>query len=88
MCYGEKCGLGRDIPQRGLSDLEEREGICQTLVIVFDFGRLCAGVTHPPPSPEGRFGCCFLVGNGGYGVVFPLLRGDEGVCYGERRGLG
>jgi hypothetical protein len=29
----------------------------------FDFRRLCAGVTHPRPSREGRLGCYFLVVN-------------------------
>ena len=43
----------------------------------------------PSPSREGRFGCLFLVGNEWFVVFwFPLLRGDQGVCYGEMCGLG
>ena len=37
----------------------------------------------------GSFGSCILIGNEGeVAWLFPLLRGDEGVCYGEERGIG
>ena len=45
--------------------------------------------THPfIPSREGKFGCCFCLLMRGLSVMFPLLRGDEGVCYGEKLGKG
>ena len=45
---------------------------------------------HTPPAPLERGDCdaCSLLVMSGLGVWFPLLRGDKGVCYGERRGLG
>ena len=43
----------------------------------------------PAPLKRGDLGCCFLVGNEWFVVCrIPLLRGDQGVCYGERRGMG
>ena len=45
---------------------------------------------HTPPAPleRGGFGCWGLVGKEWFGVWrFPLLRGDQGVCYGEVRDL-
>ena len=46
---------------------------------------------HTPPAPlkEGSFGMVlFYLEMRILSVVFPLLRGDQGVCYGEMRGLG
>ena len=42
---------------------EERGVICQASGGCYDFRKLCAGVTHPRPSREGRLGCYFLVVN-------------------------
>ena len=37
----------------------------------------------------GEVGCCFFLANeGGVSGGLPLLRGDKGVCYDERSGLG
>jgi hypothetical protein len=83
-----------------------RGSIYRFRVVVFDFRRLCAGVTHLRPLSQrgglkcyflignenvvwGSFGSCILIGNEGeVAWLFPLLRGDEGVCYGEERGIG
>ena len=44
--------------------------------------------TPPAPLERGDFGCCFLLGNEWFvWFLIPLLRGDKGVCYGERRGI-
>ena len=46
---------------------------------------------HTPPAPleRGVLRYCFLFGNERFMVWWlPLLRGDEGVCDGERRGRG
>ena len=43
---------------------------------------------HTPPAPleRGDLDTVFLFGNERFeSVVFPLLRGDKGVCDGERR---
>ena len=55
----------------------------------FDFRKLCLGVTHPRPLSRGEIGMVlFYLEMSILSVVFPLLRGDQGVCYGEMRGLG
>ena len=59
-------------------------------MVVFDFRRLCAGVTHPRPLSRGEVldGAFFLVMSGLWCEISPSQRGDEGVCHGEKRGLG
>ena len=54
----------------------------------FDYRCLCAGVTHPQPLSRGEvWMILFYLEMSILSVVFPLLRGDKGVCYGERCGL-
>ena len=46
---------------------------------------------HTPPAPLKRGGlrCLFLFGNEWFVACrIPLLRGDQGVCYGEGCGMG
>ena len=58
-------------------------------MVVFDFRQLCADVTHPPPLSRGEVQALFFfLVMRVLSVMFPLLRGDEGVCYGEKRGRG
>ena len=59
-------------------------------VRVFDLGS-CAWTLHTsgPSLGRGDLECLFLVGNEWFVAwMFPLLRGDKGVCYGEGRGIG
>ena len=81
---------------------ERRAGWAEIILLLFGeevsigFERLLlilggyARASHTPgPSREGRFGCLFLISNEwfvAWGI--PLLRGDQGVCDGEMRGLG
>ena len=57
-------------------------------MVVFDLGGYARASHTPGPSQEGRFGCCFFLANEGFDGWFPLLRGDQGVCDGEKRGMG
>ena len=59
-------------------------------VTAFDFRKLCANVTHPlAPLERGDWNAVFLFGNERFMAWWlPLSRGDEGVCYGEKRGKG
>ncbi|WP_270569505.1 hypothetical protein [Coprobacter secundus] len=52
----------------GLRDTVSRRLVLQGVIRqasggCYDFRKLCAGVTHPRPSREGRLGCYFLVVN-------------------------
>ena len=62
-------------------------GICWHLVVVFDFRRLCAGVTHPLPLSRGEIldGAFFLVMSGLWCEISPLERGWRGVLRWEAR---
>ena len=45
-------------------------------MIVFDLG-VCVQASHTPcPSREGRFGCCVLVGNERFVVLFFFSKGE------------
>ena len=44
--------------------------------------------TPPSPLERGDLNTAFLLVISGLLCLFPLLRGDKGVCYGEGRGLG
>ena len=44
--------------------------------------------TPPTPLQRGGWNAAFLLIMSVLCVGFPLLRGDEGVCYGEERGIG
>ena len=44
--------------------------------------------TPPAPLKRGVLDTAFCLIISGLLCLFPLLRGDKGVCYGEGRGLG
>ena len=44
--------------------------------------------TPPAPLKRGGWDAVFFLVIRGLLCLFPLLIGDKGVCYGERRGLG
>ena len=54
----------------------------------FYFKLLCADVTHPQPLSRGEIEILlFYLKMNDLACRFPLLRGDQGVCYGEVRDL-
>ena len=67
-----------------------RCGVSWLWVVAFDFRRLCTGVTHPLPLSRGEVwnAVFLLVVRGLMACRIPLLRGDQGVCYDEGRGMG
>ena len=67
-----------------------RCGISWLRVTALGLRKLCADVTHPRPLSRGEVcSAAFLsVVSDLMAWRFPLLRGDKGVCYGERRGMG
>ena len=77
MCYGEMRGMGR-----GDFVAVWRCGVSWLWVVVFGLGGYARTSHTPVPSREGRFGCLFLVGNGGLSVEdSPLKRGGLDAAF-------
>ena len=83
MCYGEGRGKGRWVARYSFEKLSVARWYLSASGDRFDFQVAVPGRhTPPPPSREGRFGCCFLPESVGIEWrVSPLERGLRGVLW-------